>query len=1297
MGVTGLWTVVQPCARPIRIETLNKKRLAVDASIWIYQFLKAVRDKEGNALRNSHVVGFFRRICKLLFIGIKPVFVFDGGAPILKRQTVSGRRAKREGRREDAVRTAGKLLAVQMQRRAEEDDRKRRDTRDRPIADQDEEEVPDNLVYVDELQMTAHERQLNRTFKKKDAYHLPNLDVDLADMGAPNDPRIMSHEELEDYARQFHMGEDVNLYDFSKIDFNGPFFVSLPASDRYNILNAARLRSRLRMGYSKEQLDTMFPNRMDFSRFQIERVAERNELTQRLMNINGMNGEDAMFGANNGGRVAGEKGKEYVLVKNDGVEGGWVLGVVSNKRDGGQSKPIDVERLDKAEEPLDDESGWEDEGFEDVPIEGLNRLRKRLRAPSYNDTPFDSEDVRRRRKAVYEAKMKATRMADTEVGHATVSEETDSLFVPQEAGEAGIGGEGMESLFEEVPPPIGEEEDEELNLAIAMSLDDADSREPEDNLALSLAPVRSGPGIDQPLEFNQKNARAGRNIAHLTNARAHQSAPKPFADDSDDDDDLALHATSDNSRSPKHATNSGPKVYGQREPSPPKQSMFQEIQASTSLASTMIPKPLGFDGPLPFESLNLGTSILGKKKMRERMEEKAGGFEKEWEKEKPAQTLPPWFSGDVRDAAAAQRTVEEKQHEGDRPGNNPPPGKEPPVLKHRNTGEVVDLVEPNERPSEFIEVDSSEDGDEHNIIIHEVKPVDPELRMGDVADLNRAKPPISDLSGRNERTRNDQSPSLRSSMYVDPGADLTDEAPIDWSESEAEEERAKTARQIAEPTPASGTLQAQLSKSPSPEFEDVGSPTQPLSSENLPISGVGLIPALSRGQSSVGHDVDNLLGDDEDMYSDPEEEDLMRQLAVEAEEHARFASTLNSKTQLQNAEDYEKELRQLRNQQRKDRRDADEVTHIMITECQQLLKLFGLPYVTAPMEAEAQCAELVHLGSVDGIVTDDSDVFLFGGTRVYKNMFNQAKFVECYLSSDLEKEYSLDRQKLIRIAHLLGSDYTEGLPNVGPVTALEILSEFDTLEHFAEWWGTVQMGQPLSAEDAANPFRRKFRKNATKLFLPTIFPDTRVDHAYLHPEVNKDPSPFQWGVPDLNALRSFLMATIGWSQERTDEVLVPVIKDMNRREDEGTQANITQFYGGSVGVGSKPNGDSGSAFAPRRRGADGKSKRMETALGRLHQQARIRTIGEGETPLEANSQLNVDANVTLTEADGVDKDPKGTKSARKARPRKRAAPQDTPDSGIESNDDDEYTVPKESRKKGKITVAISGKRTKARV
>lgn len=366
----------------------------------------------------------------------------------------------------------------------------------------------------------------------------------------------------------------------------------------------------------------------------------------------------------------------------------------------------------------------------------------------------------------------------------------------------------------------------------------------------------------------------------------------------------------------------------------------------------------------------------------------------------------------------------------------------------------------------------------------------------------------------------------------------------------------------------------------------------------------------------------------------------------------------------------------------------------MVTECQQLLKLFGLPYITAPMEAEAQCAELVSLGLVDGIVTDDSDIFLFGGTRVYKNMFNQAKFVECYLTSDLEKEYSLDRQKLIGVAHLLGSDYTEGIPSVGPVTALEILSEFETLEIFAEWCNHVQLAQKLSVEDSANAFRRKFRKQAQKIFLPSPFPDRRVDTAYLNPEVDSDPSSFEWGVPDLDALRSFLMATIGWTQERTDEVLVPVIRDMNRRETEGTQANITQFFGGSTGVGARQNakGGSNSAFAPRRR-LEGKSRRMESALGKLHEQARKRTIGENE------QSDNAETAGRANEVNGITVENDHTEEPKKAnttRSRKRAAPKDISASASEgSHEDDEFEAPRRARKGGKTRAERnqSGKRS----
>lgn len=56
------------------------------------------------------------------------------------------------------------------------------------------------------------------------------------------------------------------------------------------------------------------------------------------------------------------------------------------------------------------------------------------------------------------------------------------------------------------------------------------------------------------------------------------------------------------------------------------------------------------------------------------------------------------------------------------------------------------------------------------------------------------------------------------------------------------------------------------------------------------------------------------------------------------------------------------------------------------------------------MEAEAQCAALDRADQTHGTITDDSDVWLFGGRHVYKNFFSQNKYVEHYQYSDLQNQ-----------------------------------------------------------------------------------------------------------------------------------------------------------------------------------------------------------------------------------------------------------------------------------------------------
>lgn len=182
-----------------------------------------------------------------------------------------------------------------------------------------------------------------------------------------------------------------------------------------------------------------------------------------------------------------------------------------------------------------------------------------------------------------------------------------------------------------------------------------------------------------------------------------------------------------------------------------------------------------------------------------------------------------------------------------------------------------------------------------------------------------------------------------------------------------------------------------------------------------------------------------------------------------------------------------------------------------------MLRLFGIPYITAPMEAEAQCAALVSLGLVEGVITDDSDVFLFGGLRVFKNMFNQSKTVECFLLTDLARELGLDQDKLIRLAYLLGSDYVEGLPGVGPVVAMELLKEFPAengLHKFKEWWRKVQSGKDTEV-DNQSAFRKRFvnkidlslfssvtlplqKKRFKDLYLPEDWPNPAVVSISVH-------------------------------------------------------------------------------------------------------------------------------------------------------------------------------------------------------
>ncbi|NXS19120.1 GEN endonuclease, partial [Mystacornis crossleyi] len=129
----------------------------------------------------------------------------------------------------------------------------------------------------------------------------------------------------------------------------------------------------------------------------------------------------------------------------------------------------------------------------------------------------------------------------------------------------------------------------------------------------------------------------------------------------------------------------------------------------------------------------------------------------------------------------------------------------------------------------------------------------------------------------------------------------------------------------------------------------------------------------------------------------------------------------------------------------------------MLKECLELLECLGVPWVQAAGEAEAMCAYLNAKGHVDGCITNDGDVFLYGAQTVYRNFAMNSKdpHLDCYTMSSIKEKLGCDRESLIGLAVLLGCDYLpKGVPGVGKEQALKLIETLrgqNLLQRFEQW------------------------------------------------------------------------------------------------------------------------------------------------------------------------------------------------------------------------------------------------------
>lgn len=128
MGIKGLAKLLSDespdSIREVPLSSLHGRKIAVDASMAIYQFLIAVRSGGPNSaammLTNadgettSHIQGIFNRTIRFITEGIRPVYVFDGKPPQFKSHELVKRREKRQ-KAEEALKAAEETGDVEEQ------------------------------------------------------------------------------------------------------------------------------------------------------------------------------------------------------------------------------------------------------------------------------------------------------------------------------------------------------------------------------------------------------------------------------------------------------------------------------------------------------------------------------------------------------------------------------------------------------------------------------------------------------------------------------------------------------------------------------------------------------------------------------------------------------------------------------------------------------------------------------------------------------------------------------------------------------------------------------------------------------------------------------------------------------------------------------------------------------------------------------------------------------------------------------------------------------------------------------
>lgn len=144
----------------------------------------------------------------------------------------------------------------------------------------------------------------------------------------------------------------------------------------------------------------------------------------------------------------------------------------------------------------------------------------------------------------------------------------------------------------------------------------------------------------------------------------------------------------------------------------------------------------------------------------------------------------------------------------------------------------------------------------------------------------------------------------------------------------------------------------------------------------------------------------------------------------------------------------EAQIKNLQDEKKKYFYLQSDITKKEIKDVRNLIKIFGYQIIDSKEEADSELAVLSKKGVIDGVITDDLDILLFGGKNILK-MFtvDKKKQIQEVDLDVLLKELDITQKQLIDIGIITGCDYCTKVKGIGPIKAYKLIKEYKSLDN----------------------------------------------------------------------------------------------------------------------------------------------------------------------------------------------------------------------------------------------------------